>query len=165
MAYSYLQGHDIRTENIYLLISSYFDNPVLQKTKDDISINNSVYMCKINSLLGGTEQRYIVVTTDKDSHPIGKLLSLDTIMWKSFQTRTLPYIPDIKKHSYSPKNEESYLMPIRLIERYDDHTDYLMEMPYTATLTLLHRHKNKYEYSEKGSLAAALESYQCVLRI
>lgn len=168
MAYSYLQGRDIdiQTENIYLLINSYFDNPILQKVRDDLTINNSVYMCKINSLLGGTDQRYIVVTTDKDNHPVGKLLSLDMIMWKSFQTRTLPYIPNIKKHSYNPKNEQSYLIPITLIERYDDHTDYLMKFyDSQSMITLIHRHKNKYEYSDRGSLAAALESFQCVLRI
>lgn len=168
MAYSYLQGDDLvsfgKIENIYSLISSYFDNPILQKTKDDVITNNSVYMCKINSLLAGAEQRYIVVTTDKDNHPVGKMLSLDTIIWKSFQTRTLPYIQGIKKHSYQAKNEQAYLIPITLIERYDDHTDYLMKSPTTLTVTLIHRHKNKYEYAEKGSLAAALESYQCVLR-
>ena len=164
MAYSYLQGSDIRTENIYLIISSYFDNPVLQKTKDDININGSVYMCKINSLLAGADQRYIVVTTEKDHHPIGKYLPLDTIMWKSFQTRTLSHIPGLKKHSYTPKNEELYLASLKLVERYEDHTDYFIDS-LSTNLTLIHKHKNKYEYSEKGSLAAALETFQCIVRV
>jgi hypothetical protein len=164
MAYSYLQGSiDLNTENIYLLITSYFDNPILQKTKDDLNINGSVYMCKINSLLGGADQRYLVATTEKDNHPVGKLLPLDTIIWKSFQTRTLPLIPNLKKHSYSPKNEDHYLLPLTLVERYDDHTDYHCK-DLNANVTLIHRNKNKYEYTDRGSIAAALETFQCVLR-
>jgi hypothetical protein len=146
---------------LYPIIDSYFDRPVLEKTKD--SNNLSVYMCKIASLLAGAEQRYLVVTTVIDRNPVGTRVALASLKWKSFQARTIPqYIPSIPKHSYSPKSTGEYLTPVHLSKRYEDHTEYSLEGYPTVAVTLLHKNKNMYEYAEKGMVATALETFRCV---
>ena len=138
---------DITVQNLYELINSYFDSPILQKTKDDHISHLSIYMCKISSLLAGADQRYLIVTTEQNHQPVGSKLPLTNISWKSFQSRTIPtHIPNIPKHSYSPKSDDIYLIPVSLIERYEDHTDYYMDKEgyHDVCITLLHKNKNKY---------------------
>ena len=163
---SYLQSYDGSSHHLYGLIDSYFDQPVLEKTRDDLSNDLSIYMCRISTLLGGADQRYIVTTSARDNHPIGTRLSLSNIIWKSFQTRTIPqYLTKIPKHSYSPKTDSQYLLPATLMNRYEDHTDYMLDGNSKTLVTLLHKNKNLYEYADRGTLATALETFKAVVLI
>lgn len=150
---------------LYPIIDAYFDHPVLEKTKNDNALSISIYMCKISTLLAGADQRYLVVTVDMDSRPVGSRISLSELSWKSFQTRTIPQYLTCPKHSYLPKSDQPYLIPVDLVKRYEDHTDYSLDGYPSLTVTLLHKHKNLYEYSEKGVLASALETFRCVIVI
>ena len=166
---SYLQSYDTSSHHLYELIDSYFDHPILEKTRDDVMNSISIYMCRISTLLGGADQRYLVVTSEIDSHPIGTRLRLSNMIWKSFQTRTIPqYLTKIPKHSYTPKTDSEYLKPIVMTNRYEDHTDYRFDGVdgYSRmTVTLLHKTKNLYEYAERGTLATALETFKALVLI
>lgn len=171
MAYSYIDN-DVSVLNLYQLVDSYFNSPILEKVKDDPIRNLSVYMCKIATLLGGADQRYLVVTCNMDDRIIGTRLKLENIEWKSFQTRTIsppkgsqsiPEYQHLPKHSYLPKNESDYLIPIHLIQRHEDHTEYQMDGYPNCAITLLHRTKNIHEFAERGSLASAFETFRTVL--
>ena len=165
---SYLQSYDASTYHLYELIDSYFDHPTFEKIRDDSSNGISIYMCRISTLLGGADQRYIVATSPIDNHPIGTRLRLSNIIWKSFQTRTIPqYLTKIPKHSYTPKTDDIYLIPISMSNRYEDHTDYRFDKNeyHLMTVTLLHKNKNLYEYANRGTLATALETFKALVLI
>jgi len=154
----------ISAQNLYDVIDSYFESPILEKVKEDRGV--SVYMCKIASLLAGAEQRYLVATVEQDNQPVGKRFPLSNISWKTFQTRTLPTShQSLPKHSYSPKNEEMFTVPVSLKERTETHTDYHIQGFQGCMMTLLHKNKNLYEYPEKGTIATALETYKTVFII
>lgn len=154
----------ISAQNLYDLVDTYFGHPVLEKVKEDRGV--SVYMCKIASLLAGIEQRYLVVTSEQDKQPIGKRFPLSNISWKTFQTRTLTSAPQsLPKHSYNPKNDNMFMVPVNLKERTETHTDYHIQGFQGCMMTLLHKNKNLYEYPEKGTIATALETYKTVFII
>ena len=71
---------------------------------------------------------------------------------------------NLPSHKYSPKNEVSYTIPVSLMKRYEDHTDYLINN-IGVTVTLLHKNKNLYEYPPTGNLASCLETYKTILVI
>lgn len=163
MSYTILDNSTISSKNLYELIDSYFESPILQKTQNHN--NASIYMCKIKTLLASPEQRYIVATTPIDKNPIGVNIPLSNINWKSFQTRALGNVDiTLPSHKYSPKNELSYTIPVSLMKRYEDHTDYLINN-IGATVTLLHKNKNLYEYPPNGNLASCLETYKTIIVI
>lgn len=163
---SYLHSYDGFSNHLYNLIDSYFDEPILEKTKDDQTKGLSIYMCRISTLLGGADQRYILTTSDMDKHPIGTRLRLSNIIWKSFQARTIPqYLTNIPKHSYTPKTDSTYLLPVTLMNRYEDHTDYILDGNTRTIVTLLHKNKNLYEYADRGTLATALETFKALVLI
>ncbi len=161
--YSILDNSDFTTKNLYDIIDEYFDSPTLEKVQN--KNNLSIYMCKIKTLLASPEQRYIFVTTSLDDIPIGKKVLLENINWKSFQTRVLSNVnQNVPIHSYSPKNQDKYLIPVSLRNRYEDHTDYDLKN-YKCTVTLIHKNKNLYEYPSNGNLASCLETYKTVVII
>lgn len=161
-SYTILESLDFSSQNLYDTIDSYFDQPTLEKTKN--SDGNSIYMCKMRSMLAGLDQRYIIAITENDSNPIGTKLKLSNINWKCFQTRTIPENMKIVSHSYQPKNIEQYRLKLTLIKREEDHTEYSVENN-KCIISLLHKNKNLYEYPPNGNLAAALETYKTILLI
>jgi hypothetical protein len=162
-AYTTINSVSISAQNLYDLMDTYFEGPTLEKVKDDKDV--SVYMCKIASLLAGLDQRYLVVTTERDNQPIGKRFTLSNIQWKSFQTRTLPQNLPLPKQSYSPKSSDIFMTPVNLLQRYETHTEYNINGYTGCMLTLLHKNKNLYEYPEQGTIATALETYKTLFII
>jgi hypothetical protein len=161
MSYTILDNSSISSKNLYDLIDSYFESPILEKTQNQN--NSSIYMCKIKTLLASPDQRYIVATTQLDNNPLGMKLPLSNIIWKSFQTRSLSNVSiNLPLHKYSPKNESSYTIPVSIIKRFEDHTDYLINN-FNSTVTLLHKNKNVYEYPSNGNLASCIETYRTII--
>jgi len=163
--YSMLDTQDFSIKNMYELIDDYFDSPILEKVQDSHSI--SMYMCKIATLLGGLEQRFLIAICNRDYNPIGKKIPLININWKSFQARTLnDSHPNIIKHSYSPKNKNRFTsIDVNLLKRYEDHTEYYFpDKSYNNFIvSLLHKNKNLYEYPESGNLTACLETFKTLI--
>jgi len=164
-SYSILDGsNNLSIKNLYEVIDSYFESPILEKIQN--SENKSIYMCKIKTLLASPEQRYIIAITDIDQYPIGRKIPLNNISWKSFQTRYLSNIDkNIITHSYSIKNLPEYTLKVSLLKRYEDHTDYLLNIYKSIVITLVHKNKNLYEYPSSGNLASCLETYKSVIVI
>jgi hypothetical protein len=163
MAYTFIENSNFSSKNLYELIDQYFESPVLKKIENQK--NASIYICRIKTLLASPEQRYLIATTELDRNQVGTSLLLSNITWRSFQTRSLSNVNiDIPVHKYSPKNESSYTIPISLKNRYEDHTDYKINN-YNATITLLHKNKNLYEYPPTGNLASCLETYKTIIVI
>ena len=160
---------DFSIKNLYEIIDDYFDSPYLEKVQDNDSI--SMYMCKISTLLAGSEQRYLIAICNRDKNEIGKKVPLSNINWKSFQTRTL--VPNssnykIIPHSYSPKNNEKFnSILVNLLKRYEDHTEYFFEDKNynNCIVSLLHKNKNLYEYPDSGNLPACLETFKTIILI
>lgn len=159
--YSVIDNINFSEKNLYELVDNYFESPTLEKIQD--KNNTSVYMCKIHTLLASPEKRYIVAITEQDNNSIGKKVDLQNLNWKSFQTRTLGNIEkNIISHKYSPKNMPQYTIKVSIEDRYEDHTDYNIDK-YNATVTLIHKNKNLYEYPPTGNLASCLETYKTVI--
>lgn len=157
---------DFSIKNLYELIDDYFDSPILEKVQDNQNI--SMYMCKISTLLAGTEQRFLIAICNRDTNPIGKNVYLSNINWKSFQTRILnnSLHPNIIKHSYQPKNKERFTsIQVNLLKRYEDHTEYYFDDKNYKNfiVSLLHKNKNLYEYPDYGNLAACLETFKTII--
>ena len=165
MSYSIIDGsNNLSIKNFYEVIDNYFESPILEKIQN--SENKSIYMAKIRTLLASPEQRYIIAIADIDKYPIGKKLPLNNISWKSFQTRYLSNLDkNITTHSYSSKNMPEYTLKLSLLNRYEDHTDYLLDSYNKLIVTLIHKNKNLYEYPPSGNLASCLETYKSVIVI
>lgn len=163
MAYTFIDDVNFSSKNLYDLIDQYFESPVLKKIQNQKNL--SIYMCRIKTLLASPEKRYIIAITELDRNSIGTSLPLSNIIWRSFQTRCLSNVDiDLPDHKYSPKNESNYIIPVSLTNRYEDHTDYKISN-YNATVTLLHKNKNLYEYPPNGNLASCLETYKTIIVI
>jgi hypothetical protein len=163
MAYyghSFISLDDLEKEGIYNVISSYFDNPTFTKIKEDE--NHSIYAVRIKSLLSA-EQRFLIAIKPKDNFNIGHTLKLKEIDWVSFQTRVLDETYNLSGQQYNIKKAEPYTSSISLINRTPEASTYNSSLFPNILVTLLHKKKDSYEYSDKGSLLLALETYRTVI--
>ena len=72
---------------VYELLDVYYDHPSLVKVKHMNGL--SLYAVRLPCLLLN-EKRYLVVLTSQDSDvPMGSVLPLAHLRWKSFMTRIL----------------------------------------------------------------------------
>lgn len=148
---------------IYNLISSYFDNPQMTKIKD---VNNySMYLAKIYCLMC-VEHRYLIAFITKDYNPVGTTTSLSELHWVSFQTRSMTDNHNIKSITYTPKREAPYDSQIIIKLREKTYCDYICpEFPRLAVCLLLKKGQSMYEYQNRGTLSAALETFSTSLTI
>ena len=151
----------ISTSKIHKLISEYFENPLMTKIKDNN--NQSIYIAKIKSLLMN-KNRYIVANIKKDDNNIGTKEKLQNLFWNSFQTRTLNIQYNIDSHSYN-SNDQKFEIPIYIVNRTNTISQYSSD-EISINIFLLHQKENNlYEYSDKGNLEAALETYNTIITI
>ena len=151
----------INTSEIQELICDYFDNPVMTKIKNNDK--QTIYMTKIKTLLLN-KQRYLVASVPLNKLNIGDKKNLQDLNWDSFQTRTLDNNYNIEKHSYQA-NYKNLKQSISIINRNDKISEYKCN-ELNAKIYLLHQKKNNlYEYSDKGNLKAALETYNTIITI
>ena len=149
------------TDEIHTLISEYFDNPIMTKIKNDE--NQTIYICKIHSLLMN-KKRYIIASVDKNKNNIGHKEHISNLNWHSFQTRTLDNNYDIEKHGYD-SNFKKLDYPIIIKDRNNKISEYYCEK-LNIKIYLLHKKENNlYEYSDKGNLKAAIETYNTIITI
>lgn len=150
---------------IYESFANYFDNPIMNKHKDVDKY--SMYICKIYCLLN-KDSRYIIVFTTKDDNIQNFQIKLKDIRWLSFQTRTLTEsYHHLKKHDYKPKQSHPYNIQINAIKK--DETQITYHTPkdteLNLTIVLLIPEKGSHFYQDKGTLAAAFETYNTIISI
>ena len=149
----------------YHLLSEYYDNPILQKLKNNDGY--SVYICKIYSLLLN-ESRYLIAITDIDNNPTNKYISLKDLNWISFQARVLNSQEydnmEIIKHSYTVKKTLSYHFSVSKMSQNKEMSIYhLSNQEYPIEITLLHTKNNEFEYPSHGTLVSCLETFQTII--
>tara|TARA_B100000686_G_scaffold354994_1_gene468812 strand:+ start:5517 stop:6047 length:531 start_codon:yes stop_codon:yes gene_type:complete len=149
-----------KKSRIYQLLIDYFKNPVFTKIKN--THYNSIYMAKIRSLLL-TEGRYLVVLVPINNNPLGSKKPLRNLKWESFQTRTLEGRYNILTHEYESKSDDKFNIPINITKRDKEISTYKCD-ELNITVSLLHKKENNlYEYPDRGTILAALETYQTII--
>ena len=149
--------------DVYYTIDTYFDSPTFTKTKN--TSDYSIWMCKIYTQLSNTN-RYLICLVSRDVFFIGDTQPLKNLKWSVFQTRSLSdNHPEIlKKHTYRPKQGNIYSSIIELYKSNDSEYEYKsIDLP--LTIALLRDDKSPYNYPDKGTLNAALETYNAIIVI
>ena len=85
--YGYVIDNDLdfSKREVYQLFVNYFNNPILSKIKDEA--DHTLYGAKIGLLL--RDNRYLLVSSPKDTYSVGQTFNLEDIKWSILQTRTL----------------------------------------------------------------------------
>ena len=156
---TYNPMHEEIKSTVFKAINSYFDNPIFTKVKENKT--HSIYMAKMDCLLTN-EYRYIIATVTKNDNPINSTCDLAKLSWDSFQTRSIPDYYDIRPQRYTPKKSGDALSPINMSNRDEKQTTYGMEK-YPLKITVLHKKEGKYEYPDRATLGASLETYQTII--
>lgn len=157
-----ISPYEPNKENMYEILSTYFNNPIMTKVKD---VNNhSMYICKVNAQLG-IEYRYIIAFVIKDSFSVGKMEKLSDLYWISLQTRILKDEYQLPLHDYIPQRLTGLDSKIELI--YHDEVQYKYKVDnFPIDLVLLPTKKsNNLQYNPNGTLITALETYQTILTV
>ena len=144
--------------SVYKLFRWYFDDPVFSKVRQ--SDDHAIYMARMDPLLSN-EYRYLVAIVENDRSPVDTKNSLGNLKWVSLQTRSLPDLYTMPKQGYSRKKEPPMTDPISRVHQDPKQSAYTTER-LPIKITLLHR-KDKDEYSERGTIISALETYQTVV--
>ena len=150
--------YDPNKEYIYNLFVDYFENPKMTKKKD--IGNYSMYICKINAVLG-IEFRYIIIFVGKNLEKIGSERNLSELNWICLQTRTLEDEYNLQLHSYTPKRIFELDKKIHISSK-DEKGYYYNIEDIPIKITLLPKNKG-FDYSEHGTVISALETYQTIL--
>lgn len=165
MAYQLVDQTSLTRQQLYNLLNIYFDEPSVQKTKNDENSGTSVYMTRFNSLLASPEQRFLVVITEMDNSPIGTVVPLSEMKWKSLQTRMLSQFDrTIHRHSYLPKNQKKFAIPMKLLKRYPNRSEYEIDgFPGECVVALMHTNPNQeFEFPDKVICSGSIELYRTV---
>jgi hypothetical protein len=150
-------------ENIYILFTNYFGNPLMTKIKNEEINKLSMYVCKAYCLLS-KECRYIIVFVEMDANPIKHVINLKHLSWKSLQTRTLSDQQfNIKSHGYTPAAVGPLTCVIERINITKEASTYKCD-EFPLIITLLHTEKKTSEvYQNKGTIIAALETWETII--
>tara|TARA_Y100000592_G_C5447414_1_gene306782 strand:+ start:430 stop:876 length:447 start_codon:yes stop_codon:yes gene_type:complete len=146
--------------DIHSLISTYFNNPIMTKLKDED--NQSFYFSKVHCQLLNS-YRYIIAITVQDNNPLGKRSYLENIPWISFQTRSLKTKYNIPSISYHSDVLDKY--NIRILDRKSNYSTYTSEDFTNIQIYVLVTSSNMYEYPEHATISNALEKYQTLINI
>jgi hypothetical protein len=155
-----LNNVDPSKDYVYKSFVKHFNNPVMSKMKD--SDGFSLYACKTTCMLIN-KCRYIIALVPKDSYQLGTRFNLSEIEWINFQTRILVGKYDVPVHSFQPVVEYPMDSEITEYEKNVNITSYNCEH-FKLKIHLLHtKENNLWEYTPKGKLSSALETYQTII--
>lgn len=158
--YGYVLDKDQSNKKIYDIFSEYFDDPILTKVKEND--NESIYMVKVKLLI--QEKRYIIAIVSKDRHSFGTQFKLSKIKWNILQMRELDNDYNTAEFTYMPKNSHPYNMEITRLEKNNKMSIY-SNTKLNLKIALLHKNENIYEFSDKGKINTAIETYRTVFKI
>lgn len=153
--------YDPSLDFMYRAFTNYFNNPVLTKIKN--VDNFSVYMAKTYCLLN-KECRYIVVFVQTDNMSKGARKSLTDMRWISIQTRTLEDKHELEPHGYTAKAEGPLMASINRIKNTMEASTYSCE-DFPIIVTLLNSKNVSGAYQDKGTIVAALETWETIITL
>jgi hypothetical protein len=148
----------MNTNNVYDLLTYYFDNPKFTKIKDENMF--SIYMCKTGSL--ANMSRYLVAMVQLDVYFIGRECTLDQLRWQVFQTRSIPIDHHLKIYYYRPKQDKMSNSIIKICKRDEKICEYTCDT-LPIKITLLNDDNDMYTYPDIGSVNSALETYNTII--
>lgn len=147
-------------KNIYIIFSNYYEGLIFTKIKN---INNfSLYAASIQSGLG-KGFRYVILTVPIDGTVDGFRVGIDSLMWVSLQTRFIEDDYGLTKQAFNPKVIKGMESEITVTSR-DEKMTYYESAEYPVMISLLNVNKSR-DYSNKGSIRIALETYQTVVTL
>ncbi len=149
---------------VYRGFVSFFENIGLTKLEDkeQNGMRFSLYQAKVGCLFC-VGNMYCVVLVPKDNNMIGTHKLLSELRWISFQTRNFDHdIQELKSQSFS---KEGLLNKIEVTGRSKTKTTYMCkDLPLKVELLHSGKDPSEMEYSsDTGTLASALETYNCVV--
>jgi hypothetical protein len=146
---------------MYEVFSKYLNDPVMTKIKNVEGY--SVYMTKTYCLLSN-QCRYIVVIIPVDGEDTGNKERLSRLRWISLQTRTLEDKHDLESHYYTPVAEGPLTSIIYKVKSNDVSSTYNCD-DFPIVVTLLSVEKQSNEYQNRGTIIAALETWQTIITL
>lgn len=142
----------------YEEIGKFFSNPILEKLKD---INNtSMYIVKFNIHLLN-DSKYLSVFVPKDNEVIGFKKPLKDLYWISLSTHNSPQSLTKHQHVFMLDRNETVLEPITFVEQ--DNGLYIYSCDKFGLSIILDSKNNKHVYSKTGSIATALNTFNCTI--
>lgn len=155
----------------------YFENPACGLVDELSSKQSFLYVVPMKSLLLN-KHRVLCITS---SVSYGKECKMQDIRcWTSIQLRTLDEKPEYllrrPVHSYDIKTTGIFSLPLLQTGHTPEMTFYRQDGRKSSSLpisfffqslhiTLLHRRKGFSEYPMEGTLAGAIETYQCIIQM
>ena len=148
-------------EEIYDLVSAYFDNPTMTKVKDVEQF--SMYMAKVNCKLLA-ENRYLVAFVERNSSTVGTSYLLRELYWVTFEAcANTDFHRNLMTVTYTPKKNSPFDSILEIKERQKTHTSYNCQRYPQIEVTLLHKSGDLYEYPNTGRLCSAFETYKTIV--
>lgn len=160
MNYTFIDDNEnIKTYPLRSLFSSYFNNPLMTKVKDEKKY--SVYMVEINTNTFRTK-RYIICFAEIDSNPIEYKTRLDSLQYKILQTRTLTNTYNVNIHSYTiNKNHMFSKYVIKMKNETGNTPEYEVENNMGIHIFLLY--DGNRSYNKSGNMSSAIETYNTII--
>lgn len=147
-------------EYTFQLFTTYYDNMVMHKTRDDEKF--SIYIARLQCLLLN-EQRFLIAIVPRDQYPPFYQKRLEELRWVSLQIRNLEETYHIQPQSYQMKRTPDFKRRIKVLSRNPEVTTYTVEnLP--IHVSLLHTRNDEYEYPNEGSLISALETFRTMIQ-
>lgn len=157
-----INAYEPEKDSMYSDFVEYLNNPSLVKIKD--VDNYSMYMVKTLCLLNNT-CRYIIAMVSLDYNIVGFTQELSDMKWKSLQMRTLHSGYDIPSHFYEAEAKGPLLAVINRVEKTPEASTYTCEK-YPISVALLHTEKKGVNaYQDKGTVIAALETWETIITV
>lgn len=165
-------GYDPRREMAYDTLSRYFQDPLLYKTNKKYKDPSKdglldVYGIRVQSYLLKDKRFVIAMVLQNDSIQVGEPVKLSSLKWQVLQIRSLtdddPDLDPLPLFTYEIDRDLLNSYKLFRTEMTDDVTSYSVSSDLPIVVHLLHRKKGPYEYSEEGTLLAAVETYQTIL--
>ena len=152
-------SEDVKTYHLRSLFSSYFNNPLMTKVKDENEY--SVYMVEINTNTFRSK-RYIICFAEIDHNPVEYKARLDSLQYKILQTRTLTNTYNLNIHNYRiDKNHMFSKYFIKMVNNKNNTYEYRVENNMGIHIFLLNDNKRSYNHS--GTMSSAIETYNTII--
>lgn len=145
----------------YDLFNDYFGNPRLSLYKITPE-NHIIYGAKIKSnFLKQKRYLFVLISKTSNSAPV-QHLHLSEIPWLCLQTRVLDEDIPLPQFSYSHEAPRSSPF-IKLAKKEPTKYTYTCDLFPSARIVLLIPETQMKPYNETGTLALALETFQCLI--
>ena len=143
------------------LLNKYFKDLIF--TKVDNKEDFVVYAAGVSGAFGGGHQRYVILFVPNHL-AIKSQARIFELAWQNLQTRNLTYSYRLKKQNFViPNDLEDILLEVSKREKmYSTYQSVTGDFPFDVLLLHNSKKKSVYQYNNKITLSAALETFESV---